>query len=364
MNIKIGKKIKELRGERRITQEQLATFLGVTPQAISRWEAGNGYPDIETLPALSDYFGITSDELLGIKKDEREVRILELENELGRCFDTGTDDEYLAATRRAVAEFPSSREFQNRLLGALIRRAALSEQECENRGDLLIEAEHLGHALLNGARGEEERSDIVESLVTLYSYGFEDNKKAVEIADTVTPMKYSREILKSHAIKGCAGRYCHDAIESLVNNLDTVIMNLVLTDKNADAETSVSWLRKSEQIIEILYGDDLHWFHQSIIYDEYFSATLLLDLGRTGEALDALEKMYEHIVAFDAFLFSDDYGQTFDPPSSVYDVLEDYEFEHTQCHHIKQRLQSDVFDPIRDSDRFRAIITMLEEHER
>lgn len=52
MNLEIGAIIKNLRTQHKVTQDQLATFLGVTPQAISRWEAGNGYPVIETLPSL------------------------------------------------------------------------------------------------------------------------------------------------------------------------------------------------------------------------------------------------------------------------------------------------------------------------
>lgn len=68
MNIEIGKKIKALRTERLVTQEQLAVFLGVTPQAISRWESEYAYPDIELLPSIADFFSVTTDELLGVKK--------------------------------------------------------------------------------------------------------------------------------------------------------------------------------------------------------------------------------------------------------------------------------------------------------
>ena len=56
MNIKIGAIIKKLRQENNVTQDTLATAIGVTPQAISRWEAEGGYPDIELLPALADFF--------------------------------------------------------------------------------------------------------------------------------------------------------------------------------------------------------------------------------------------------------------------------------------------------------------------
>ena len=63
MNVKIGAIIKKLRAENRITQDTLATAMGVTPQAISRWESEGGYPDIELLPALADFFSVSIDEL-------------------------------------------------------------------------------------------------------------------------------------------------------------------------------------------------------------------------------------------------------------------------------------------------------------
>lgn len=70
MLIKIGEKIKFLRHENNITQDTLAESLGVTAQAVSRWESESCYPDIETLPAIASFFGITIDELLGYDVSE------------------------------------------------------------------------------------------------------------------------------------------------------------------------------------------------------------------------------------------------------------------------------------------------------
>ena len=61
----IGTMIFTLRKEKNITQEQLAAELGVTAAAVSKWENGYTLPDIMMLCALADYFGITTDELLG-----------------------------------------------------------------------------------------------------------------------------------------------------------------------------------------------------------------------------------------------------------------------------------------------------------
>ncbi|MBQ8397375.1 MAG: helix-turn-helix domain-containing protein [Clostridia bacterium] len=68
MNLLIGEKIKKLRRARDLTQEEVAAHLGVSYQAISKWERCEGYPDITLLPALSNYFGITVDELLGMNE--------------------------------------------------------------------------------------------------------------------------------------------------------------------------------------------------------------------------------------------------------------------------------------------------------
>lgn len=60
----IGSKIKLLRTNKQITQEQLATVINISGQAVSKWESDVSSPDISMLPILADYFGITIDELL------------------------------------------------------------------------------------------------------------------------------------------------------------------------------------------------------------------------------------------------------------------------------------------------------------
>ena len=74
MNITIGETIKRLRNQKGVTQEKLADSLGVTPQAVSKWESGTGLPAIDYLPDLSAYFGVSVDELLGVKLSKREAR--------------------------------------------------------------------------------------------------------------------------------------------------------------------------------------------------------------------------------------------------------------------------------------------------
>lgn len=60
----IGNRIKELRTKKGTTQEAVANVLGVSPQAISKWEQNTTMPDISILVPLADYFGVSVDYLL------------------------------------------------------------------------------------------------------------------------------------------------------------------------------------------------------------------------------------------------------------------------------------------------------------
>ena len=59
-----GEKLKKLRNDNGMTQDQLAEKLFVTRTAISKWETNNGYPSIDSLKALSNLFGISLDDLI------------------------------------------------------------------------------------------------------------------------------------------------------------------------------------------------------------------------------------------------------------------------------------------------------------
>ena len=75
MNLKIGEKIRALRLQRKMTQDQLADRLGVSYQSISRWENGITYPDIEFLPAIANHFSVSLDYLMGQDDAEKRKKI-------------------------------------------------------------------------------------------------------------------------------------------------------------------------------------------------------------------------------------------------------------------------------------------------
>lgn len=65
----LGEKIKELRKKANISQEELAEKVGVTRQAVTKWESDAGLPDLENLKSIATLFNISIDELLDYKKE-------------------------------------------------------------------------------------------------------------------------------------------------------------------------------------------------------------------------------------------------------------------------------------------------------
>lgn len=68
--LNVGNKIKELRKKRGITQEQLAESIGVSFQAVSKWENSIALPDIALVPSLASYFGVSLDTLFDFNSEK------------------------------------------------------------------------------------------------------------------------------------------------------------------------------------------------------------------------------------------------------------------------------------------------------
>ena len=64
-NLNFSENLVKLRHEKKITQEQVADFIGITKASVSKWETKQSMPDILLLPELAAFFNVTIDQLLG-----------------------------------------------------------------------------------------------------------------------------------------------------------------------------------------------------------------------------------------------------------------------------------------------------------
>lgn len=86
MEMTLGKRIAALRRQRQLKQENLADLLGISPQAVSKWENDQTCPDIGLLPKLAEILGVSVDELLSGKKEDLTPVVQMVETEQRKSF--------------------------------------------------------------------------------------------------------------------------------------------------------------------------------------------------------------------------------------------------------------------------------------
>lgn len=118
MALQIGNRIKQLRKERGLTQEHLAELMGLSFQAISKWENNISLPDITLIPKLADIFGVTTDDLFAYDLTQRQK---EIEDYVNRAYLLRETD--AAKGRRileeGLAKYPDNDILLNNLLYVL-----------------------------------------------------------------------------------------------------------------------------------------------------------------------------------------------------------------------------------------------------
>lgn len=114
-NINIGNKIRQLRKKKGITQESLASVLSVSPQAVSKWESGLTYPDVEIIPIIAGYFEVSMDILFGYDVREMKVKIQKIIDDAMKYFFDDTA-KYIKIIKDALQDYPENED----LLAALL----------------------------------------------------------------------------------------------------------------------------------------------------------------------------------------------------------------------------------------------------
>src|SRR5690554_5856099 len=103
-----GNKFKSLRKNRNLTQEEVAEILGVTFQAISKWETDSAMPDISMLPIIANFFEVTTDELLGVDITRVKQKIDKYEKEINQLYNNWKLDDGIKLAKQILIEFPNN----------------------------------------------------------------------------------------------------------------------------------------------------------------------------------------------------------------------------------------------------------------
>ena len=120
--MEMGKEIRRLRNDRGLTQEALAAALNVTAQTVSKWECGNSIPDVQLLPEIAVYFGVSIDRLFAMSPEQQMERI---ENRIyARGLFDEAEERQLEQQLTAFAENPAYEGQAKTLLAKLYNNQA------------------------------------------------------------------------------------------------------------------------------------------------------------------------------------------------------------------------------------------------
>lgn len=145
MNLELGKKIAALRKMQGTTQAQLADYLMVQPQTVSRWESEGGTPDVTLLPKIASFFGISMDELFGLT-DMEQIDYLVYKYSVLRdekSFDEVMKRMEIALQQAVEEETEESRQKKEQLLAwkvhIYIQKSRKAQEEAETILDSLLQ---------------------------------------------------------------------------------------------------------------------------------------------------------------------------------------------------------------------------------
>ncbi len=179
----LSENLKKQRMMKNLTQEDIAEYLGITPQSVSKWERGESYPDITFLPALANIFETSIDLLIGMDTIRAEETLWSIHKKATEFQHSGDYDTAELIYRDALKIYPNKPEMLLGLAGVL----ALQDKSTE-----AIELMARGLPLSNN---KKQNATICATLCFLYlKCGQKD--KAKSLASELPHMRESREIIQ------------------------------------------------------------------------------------------------------------------------------------------------------------------------
>ncbi len=338
MQLSLGQKIRELRKRDGRTQENLAEALGVTSQAISRWESNGGYPDMEMIPAIANYFHISIDELFGYNS-EREEKIKSILDKAGRARKSqgftlikGHISEELRECidmlRIAADEFPNEPRILLRLaemlhLWGFNEQGLVADYDSES-GILRYDTElHSTNAywqealtvyekLLKSNPSAQERETAIRGMVPLYCR-MGKIKEAKALAEAQNSISTCKEMLLPSATQGeeMMG-YEGQRIMTLLLQLNVSISSAISAKNLGNSEykrkITLALLHLYETVFEdSRFGD----YHQSIgqLYMDLvnYESHVTKDFEK---ALEYFDKGFNHYTEYERIYSEGNYSYT------------------------------------------------------
>jgi len=306
MNLHIGENIRHYRTQKGLTQEELADYIGVSFQAVSKWERALAYPDVETIPVIANFFEITIDELMGNSRIRTEERICEYLKEYDRLSLICTresDHEKNELAKKAYAEIPYDWRIIN-----MYRNILMCGRDAEDYGDTKPTIRFLCRKILSDCTDDYFRQCAVKSLLAVAQTSDEENKWLDLLNDDFCLLRGEcrEDIAFERGRFEEAAKYCQanlmEYLSWFLMKIDTLENNGWFPDEmQLSPEQKIMINNKVIGILNLLFEceDYGEWAWQiACKYEE--NARHYFRLGKLTEGLNDFEKSVDYWLRYDA----------------------------------------------------------------
>ncbi len=253
---RLGEKIKSLRKQKNISQEVFASYLGVSFQAVSKWENGNTMPDVTMIPAIACFFGVSTDELFDFNLFEMEKQVDAICSEAYkyRFTDTARSEQIL---RDGLQRFPGNDIILNNLLYTL---------DYQTRADEVI---NLCKTLIESTKDDSVKYDACRILATCYKENGQNDLVAPTL-ERIPEIYFSKLELMASLLNG---EESYEAAQKQKNiSAEDLIDMLIITGKRlkekGETEKAMSQFRIAKKVMDAFEEDFLETrFFNSTIFD-------------------------------------------------------------------------------------------------
>ena len=199
----LSENLKKFRTKKNLTQEDIAEFLSITPQSVSKWERGESYPDITFLPALANILETSIDALIGmdtIRSEQTRYNIHKTANEFQKNGDYESAEKVY---RDALLSYPNKPGMILGLGGVLA---------LQGKSEEAIELMEKGLPL---SINEKQKATIRATLCFLY-LKCGKAEKASALAASLPHTRESREVILPLILKGIRENEINNNIKTIL----------------------------------------------------------------------------------------------------------------------------------------------------
>jgi len=346
----INENLKDFRKKKGNTQEDLAIHIGISAQAISKWERNEGYPDITLLPAIAAFYNVTVDDLLGVNKIKQAERIKEIMAIESLNASNGDTKANIDLMRLAIKEFPNDFMIIRDLMHALF----FDDQEKYHE-----EVIQLGNRILNESTDSQYRYSAIQLLC--YTYGYlKDYTKATEYADMLPESSLTRDVLLEAIYK--SDKLLKLTQVNIQQHVDNIYLsvNWMLRSKEYPSDEKIHAWQTVVKFFEILYEDgDMGFYHCRTCQIYKDIARTYAEQNQADNTIDALNIAVKHANIMDNM--PDHKLTSLLVNSTEYKASDTSKnFTDTYCQLTLKGLDDKCYDFIRDDSRFIEIVKNLQ----